>query len=94
MRKRIEERENDLAITFSEAEIEALGLKPGDEVFVEMWRAEMPESSREDRLKLLEGLRKYRGAMPADFKFNRDEANEGGNQHTIKTSAGKAGDRP
>jgi hypothetical protein len=29
-----------------------------------------------ERRKVLDELRQFRGMMPADFKFNRDEANE------------------
>lgn len=57
--------------------VEAKGLKEGDVVDV------MPVGSRPplitdpaERRKALDRLRRFQGMMPADFKFNRDEANE------------------
>ena len=56
--------------------VEALGLKEGEEVelFVAGERAlgvGRKPSSRE----LLRRLRKFRGRLPADFHFDRDDAN-------------------
>lgn len=39
-------------------------------------RKEAEEKRRGTVEKLLTGLRKYRGRLHADFKFNREEANE------------------
>lgn len=57
--------------------VEAKGLKEGDVVDV------MPVGSGPslitdpaERRKALDRLRRFQGMMPADFKFNRDEANE------------------
>ena len=66
---------NSLAIRLPAAVVEALGLKPGDDVDVSVGRAEVRIDTRENREALLERLRKYRGTMPADYKFDRDEAN-------------------
>jgi antitoxin MazE len=69
---------NSLAIRLPSAVVDELGLKEGDEIGV---RAS--EDGRELRVarpltkeEAIASLRKYRGLMPKDFKFNRDEANE------------------
>ena len=70
---------DDLAVRLSADDVARLGLKEGDEVEVEVKRAEKAESSEENqrrRDEALERLRSFRGTLPADFKFNRDEANE------------------
>jgi antitoxin MazE len=71
-----------LAVRLSEEDVARLGLKEGDEVEIEVKRAEYsgPVDSNEAvmmrRELALERLRSFRGTLPADFKFNRDEANE------------------
>jgi antitoxin MazE len=37
---------------------------------------ESPEEAQRQRDEALERLRSFRGTLPADFKFNREEANE------------------
>jgi antitoxin MazE len=70
---------NSLAIRLPSSVVEVLDLKVGDDVEV---LAPGPRSLRLEktpgRRELLARLRKYRGRMPADFKFDRDEANERG----------------
>lgn len=68
---------NSLAIRLPAAVVEILGLKEGDDINV---RAYDPNEVRVERKpltqELLDRLDKYRGRMPADFKFDRGEANE------------------
>jgi antitoxin MazE len=66
-----------LAVRLSAEDVERLGLKEGD--IVEVTRTVPPLSPEEDqkrRDEALERLRSFRGTLPPDFKFNRDEANE------------------
>ncbi len=68
-----------LSVALPEDEVARLGLKEGDEVEVEVKRAEpqvSPEEAQKRRDEALQRLRSFRGTLPADFKFNRDEANE------------------
>ena len=73
---------DSLAVRLSDEDVARLGLKEGDEVEVEVKRAEpevLPESDEvliARRELALERLRSFRGTLPADFKFDRDEANE------------------
>ncbi len=68
---------NSLALRLPAALVEALDLKVGDEVEVEIVGERKLEIARKpDRLELLKRLRRYRGSIPADFKFDRLEANE------------------
>ncbi len=67
---------NSLAIRLPASVVEVLGLKEGDDVEVRVagrdaFEIERKPTSRE----LLARLRKYRGVLPADFKFDRLEAN-------------------
>ncbi len=67
---------NSLAVRLPAAVVEALKLKEGDHIEIQVSGARRFEikkapSSRE----LLARLRKYRGRLPADFKFDRMEAN-------------------
>ena len=68
---------NDLAVRLSADDVARLGLKEGDEV--EVKRAEKKEASEAAEVSPEEWLirmRKLRGKIPADFKFDREEANE------------------
>lgn len=68
---------NSLAIRLPAAVVEALGLKEGDDIDVVIADDRLIGIGRKpDRLELLRRLRKFRGLIPADFKFDRDEANE------------------
>ena len=70
---------NSLAVRVPKAMVEDLGLKEGDEVDLTVTRtAQAQDAARAERLAWLESLRKYRGRLPADFKFDRDEANSRG----------------
>ena len=71
---------NSLAIRLPAAVVEVLGLKEGDQVEVEVGNARTLGVHRADAgdRQALARLRKYRGLLPADFKFDRMEANERG----------------
>jgi antitoxin MazE len=57
--------------------VQAMGLKEGDKVAIRpLDFTPATETDPVERRKILDDLRQYEGMMPADFKFNRDEANE------------------
>jgi antitoxin MazE len=68
---------NSLAVRIPADVVEALQLKPGDEIEIHVAGARQfavaRKPSRED---LLIRLRAMRGLIPADFVFDREEANE------------------
>lgn len=67
---------NSLAIRLPAAVVEALALKPGDEIEIHIAEARVFGIARKpQREELLERLRAFRGRLPADFKFDREEAN-------------------
>jgi antitoxin MazE len=67
---------NSLAVRLPAAVVEALKLKEGDEIEIHLADARTfavaPKPGREE---LLKRLRAFRGRLPADFKFDREEAN-------------------
>jgi antitoxin MazE len=70
---------NSLAIRLPRSVVEVLGLKEGDSIEIHVadrrvFAIEKAPTSKQ----LLERLRKYRGRLPATFKFDRLEANERG----------------
>jgi antitoxin MazE len=67
---------NSLAVRLPSAVVEALDLREGDqiEIYVAGSRA-MGVARKPERAELLERLRAFRGRLPADFKFDRAEAN-------------------
>jgi antitoxin MazE len=68
---------NSLAIRLPAAVVEALELKEGDDIEIEVVGARQFEVRRSaDVEEVLQRLRAYRGRLPADFKFDRLEANE------------------
>lgn len=68
---------NSLAVRLPSVVVEALGLKEGDDVDVHVLGARSFGVTRvPDARQLLARLRKYRGRLPASFKFDRLEANE------------------
>lgn len=68
---------NSLALRLPAAVVDALGLKEGDDIEVHVAGARTFEVCKAaGRRELLARLRKYRGRLPADFKFDRLEANE------------------
>lgn len=67
---------NSLAIRLPAAVVEIMGLKEGDDVEVLVAGEHRIEVARKaDNREILARLRKYRGRLPADFKFDRLEAN-------------------
>lgn len=69
---------NSLAVRLPAAVVEALQLKPGDDIEIQVAGERRFEIDKKaDNLELLARLRQFRGRMPADFKFDRLEANEG-----------------
>lgn len=71
---------NSLAIRLPAAIVEVLDLKEGDQIEIEVANARKLKVNRLDAgdRQALARLRKYRGLLPADFKFDRLEANERG----------------
>ena len=70
---------NSLAVRLPAAVVEALGLKEGEEIEIQVAGARTLEVARKpSHRELLSRLRKYRGRLPADFRFDRLEANERG----------------
>lgn len=67
---------NSLAIRLPAAVVEALELKAGDDVEIHIadWR-ELVLSRKPGREELLKRLSAFRGRLPPDFRFDRDEAN-------------------
>jgi antitoxin MazE len=72
---------NSLAIRLPRSVVEVLGLKEGDSIEIHVadrrsFAVEKAPTSKQ----LLERLRKYRGRLPAGFRFDRLQANERGYQ--------------
>jgi antitoxin MazE len=67
---------NSLAVRIPAAVAEALELREGDDIEIRIAdRREFALSRRPGREEFLKRLRAFRGRLPADFKFDRDEAN-------------------
>jgi len=67
---------NSLAIRIPKDVVDALGLKVGDDIEVRAVDSRSLDISRSmTREEALKDLRRFRGMIPADFKFDRDEAN-------------------
>lgn len=67
---------NSLAVRLPAVVTEALALKEGDEIEIYVADARRFGVARKPgRDELLKRLRALRGRLPADFKFDRDEAN-------------------
>ena len=67
---------NSLAVRLPASVVEALKLKEGDDIEIRAadWR-ELDVARKPMPEDLLERLRAFRGRLPPDFKFDRDEAN-------------------
>jgi len=70
---------NSLAVRLPATVVEALDLKPGDNIEIHVrgdrsFAIAKAPGARE----MLARLRKYRGRLPSDFKFDRAVANERG----------------
>lgn len=67
---------NSLAVRLPAAVVEALELKEGDDIEIRIAdRRELEILRKPSREELLKRLRAFRGWLPADFKFDREEAN-------------------
>jgi antitoxin MazE len=67
---------NSLAVRLPAAVVEALELKEGDEIELLVADArQLGVARKPGRDELMKRLRAFRGRLPADFKFDRDEAN-------------------
>jgi antitoxin MazE len=67
---------NSLAVRIPSAVVEALELQAGDEIEIHVaGEREFAIARKPSRADLLMRLRAFRGRLPADFKFDRDEAN-------------------
>ena len=72
---------NSLAIRIPASVSEALQLKEGDDIEVVVAESRRFEIRRQpSRDQLLAQLKAYRGRLPADFIFDREEANERGTE--------------
>ena len=68
---------NSLAIRLPAAVVDALELKPGDEIELHVSDArQLGVARKPGRRALLERLRAFRGRLPPDFKFDRGEVND------------------
>lgn len=68
---------NSLAVRLPAAVVEALDLKEGDQIEINVaGRNAFEVSKAPGRRELLARLRKLRGRLPATFKFDRLEAHE------------------
>lgn len=67
---------NSLAIRLPQAVVEALGLREGDDVILHAAGKRTLEIEKApDAKELLAMLRRFRGRLPKDFRFDRLEAN-------------------
>ena len=67
---------NSLAVRLPVAVVDALELKEGDEIEIHVADSRQFGVGRKPgRDELLKRLRAFRGRLPPDFKFDRDEAN-------------------
>lgn len=67
---------NSLAVRLPATVVEALELKAGDEIEIHVADArELAVRRKPGRDELLKRLRAFRGRLPPDFKFDREEAN-------------------
>ena len=67
---------NSLAVRLPASVVEALGLKEGDEIEIHLAGSrDFAVARKPSRGELLKRLRAFRGRLPPDFKFDREEAN-------------------
>ena len=68
---------NSLAIRLPAAVVEALGLREGDDVTLHVAGKQSLEIEKTPGTsELISRLRRFRGRLPKDFKFDRLKANE------------------
>jgi antitoxin MazE len=67
---------NSLAVRLPASVVDALELAPGDEIEIHVAdKRSLGISRKPGRDELIDSLRNFRGRLPADFRFDRDEAN-------------------
>ena len=67
---------NSLAIRLPAAVVEVLGLKEGDDIEIRVaGEGRFDVQRAPTKREVLARLRQFRGTLPADFKFDRLEAN-------------------
>ncbi len=67
---------NSLAVRLPTSVVKALGLREGDDIELHVAESrKMGVARKPGHEDFLKRLRTYRGRLPADFKFDRDEAN-------------------
>ena len=67
---------NSLAVRLPAVVVEALELKEGDEIEIRLDDSrQLAVSRKPGRAEFLRRLQAFRGRLPADWKFDRDEAN-------------------
>jgi antitoxin MazE len=75
-RMRVAKWGNSLAIRLPATVVAALELREGDEIEIHVADTrEFAVARKPGQVELLKRLRDFRGRLPADFKFDRDEAN-------------------
>ena len=68
---------NSLAVRLPAAVVEVLDLKEGDDIEIHVTGSRSLEISKTPEAReILARLRKYRGKLPADFKFDHIEAHK------------------
>jgi antitoxin MazE len=68
---------DSLAVRLPKTLVEKMGLKAGDELnIVEVVEQTLVVEKSERRKRALENIRSRNWALPPDYKFDRDEANE------------------
>lgn len=67
---------NSLAVRLPATVVDALELKEGDDIDIHLVGSrEFAVSRKPARAELLKRLRQFRGRLPDDFTFDREEAN-------------------
>ncbi len=67
---------NSLAVRLPTSVVVALELHEGDDIEIQVaGKRRFQIGKKPDQQALLKRLRKFRGQLPADFHFDRDEAN-------------------
>jgi antitoxin MazE len=68
---------NSLAVRLPAAVVEALGIREGDDIEIQVAGTHAFEVRKTpDNLELLARLRRFRGRLPEGFRFDRLEAHE------------------
>lgn len=68
---------NSLAVRLPASVVDALGLKEGDDIEIQVaGRRSFEVAKKPGSRELLARLRRFRGRLPDDFRFDRLEANE------------------